>query len=394
MLSPRTEDPTEAGPTRTGRGDRGNIAIAMSVLLVLSGLAMAGLARTLSVMKAARSTQAFAANLSWADSAVSDVLWRLDQVDQGAAGTHVLTRTTTEYTYTATPNQSYFPPDSYTILAKGKVGTDPHGVKATVYRRRQFGYGLYTVSDLNLAGGSPATIHGHTESDGTYTPAIIGSSGTITLPASRTSPGGGDGQDYFFPSGACINCYTTSTYRTPDAQHLAATDAPITDPVTMPSGTTQTCNFSGAITDGTYRCAGDLSFTGTTSVSQTGTGVTIYVPAGKSLYLNQNKINYNSTCTTAGNSSLLKIFMVGGSGSIIDIGSSGTACLSAIVYAPASNFTPQGQGMTFTGSMFLYSATGNGDPTGFNFYYDRNAASVTRDWKLQNYQEIPSSQVP
>jgi hypothetical protein len=345
-------------------------------------------------MKAARSTQAFAANLSWADSAISDVLWRLDQVDTGAPTTHVLTRTTNEYTYTATPNQSYFPPDTYTILAKGTNGSDPHGVKATVYRRHQYGYGLYTVSDLNLAGGSPATIHGHLESDGTYTPAIIGSSGTITLPANRTSPGGGDGQDYFFPSGACINCYTTSTYRSPDAQHLPATEAPSVEPVPMPSGATSACNFSGVIADGNYRCSGDLSFTGTTSVNQTGTGVTIFVPAGKSLFLNQNKINYNSSCTTAGNASLLKIFLVGGSGSIIDIGQSGTACLSAIVYAPATNFTSQGQGMTFTGSMFLYSATGNGDATGFNFYYDRNTASVTRDWKLQNYQEIPSNQVP
>lgn len=375
------------------RDERGSLAMAVIVLMILSTLSIAGVARTLSVMKATRASQTFASNLAWADSAMSDVLWRLDQNDSGSSPGHVLTRTTSNYTYTATPVESYYPPNHYTVLAKGVgAGTNPHGIKATIYRRARFGYGIYTVTNLDLSGGAAATIRGTTEADGSYTPAIIGSSGTITLPASKA--GGGDGQDYFFPTGACVNCYTTSKYRSPDAQHLPADEAPITNPVTMPSGSTTNCSFTGAIAAGTYLCSGDLTFTGNTTISQAGTGVTIYVPTNKSVFFNQKSINYGGGCTTAGNASLLQIYLVGGASSKIDIGSSGTACVSAIIYAPTTSFLPNGQGMTFTGSMFLYSITGNGDPTGFNFYFDRNTNSVTRDWRTQDYQEIPSSQVP
>lgn len=381
------------------RAESGSVAIAMIVIMVLTGLATAGLARTLSSMKSARTSQNFAANLSWADSAISDVLYRLDQEDYGDPTTHVLTRTTSEYKYTATPVETYATPDHYTVLAKGTgAGTNPHGVKVTLRRRARFGYGLYSVTDLDLSGGAPATVKGWTEADGTYTPAIIGSGGKITIPSNRVSVGGGDGQDYFFPNGQCINCYTTSTYRSPDTQHKSADEAPIVNPITMPSGTTQACNFTGAVAAGVYLCSGDATFTGNTTILQTGTGVQIYIPAGKSIYLNQKMINYTgSSCgasAIAGDASLLRVFMVGGTGSSIDIGAGTGTCFSGIIYAPATKFVPQGQGMRFTGSMFVYSVTGNGDPTGFNFYFDRKTNSVTRDWKLEDYLEIPSGQVP
>jgi hypothetical protein len=112
------------------------------------------------------------------------------------------------------------------------------------------------------------------------------------------------------------------------------------------------------------------------------------------LLLNQQVVNYDSTCATPGNSSLLQIYMVGGSGSSISIGSSGSACLSAIIYAPSTAFTPDGQGFTFTGSLLVYSITSNGDPSGFKFFYDRNTSSVTRDWKVSDFKEIAASQVP
>jgi hypothetical protein len=367
----------------------------MAVMGLLVTMSLAGVARSLSVLNAARSTQNFAANLAWAESAVADVLWRLDQNDPGAGGTHVLSRTTSTYTYTATPVQSFFPPNNYTVKAKGTgAGTNPHGVQVTLNRRSQFPYSLYTLSDINLAGGAPATITGTTNPDGSYNPAIIGSAGIITLPANRVSVGGGDGQDYFFPNGQCFNCYTTSTYRSPDAQHLTADQAPTANPVVMPSGATTSCNFAGTIPDGTYLCSGDASFTDNTTISQTGAGVKIYVGAGKSLLLNGKVINYNTTCTTPGNASLLQVFMVGGSGSNISIGSGGTACMSGIIYGPSTSFTPDGQAFTFTGSLMVYSITANGDPAGFKFYYDRATSSVTRDWRISDFKEIAASQVP
>jgi hypothetical protein len=380
---------------RFGCSERGSVAIAISVMTLLFSLSLAGLARTVAVLQASRNTQDYATNLSWAEAAVSDVLWRLDQNDPGATTTHVLSRTTSKYSYTATPVESFYPPNNYTILAKGTAVTSrPHGVRVNLARRAQYTYGLYSVSDINLAGGAPATIRGTTAADGTYTPAIIGSSGIITLPSSRTSVGGGDGQDYMFPNGQCVNCYTTSRYRSPDAQHLTADQAPQINPVTLPSGATTACNFTGSLADGTYLCNGDVSFTGNTTINQSGTGVKIYIPAGKSLKLNDKAINYNPACNSAGNASLLQIFMVGGSGSTIGIGSGGTACLSAIVYAPSTAFTPDGQGFTFTGSLMVYSITGNGNPGGFNFYYDRNTSSVTRDWNLSDFREVPAAQVP
>lgn len=377
---------------RRPRDETGNIFIAVTIVMVLTTLALAGAARAVSVLSASRATQEYSANLAWADSAVADVLYRLDQGDLGAAPNWTLTRRTSRFFYTATPDQTaYQPADRYTVMAAG-IGAGPrwpHGVRATIIRHRSFAYGLYTVADLDLSQGAVATVHGMTDAYG-YVPAIIGSSGTVSLPAGNNNTGGGDGQDYGV---ACNNCYTSSRFRHPDAQKLNPVDRPTTAPPVMPSSAPVSCTFSGAIAPGVYNCSGDAAFTGTVP-NVAAPGVSLYIPAGHSVLLNQHSVNYSGACSTAGDASKLQIYMAGGSGSTISIGSAGTACVAAIIYAPSTTFIPDGQGMTFTGSMILYAATGNGDPSGFNFYYDRATSSITRNWTTQSYQEVPASAVP
>jgi hypothetical protein len=187
----------------------------------------------------------------------------------------------------------------------------------------------------------------------------------------------------------CINCYATSVYRSPDAQTgLDASAAPVLADVTSaPAGAVANCTFAGAIAAGTYVCSGNLTFTGDATVSQTGPPVIIYELNGGVLQLTNRNINYPST--GPGNSGQLQIYK-GGTGTI-DI-ASGITQLSAVVHAPFSTLTG-GQTFHFAGSIVLDTYIYNGQPD-FRFAYNQSANSVTRDWTVLNYHEIPSSQVP
>jgi hypothetical protein len=399
--------------TKRRDDDSGSLIIAISVIMILVTLSMAGLARTLSTLKAARSTEDFQRNLSYAETGLSDLLFRLDQGERaptnGANPVCVpgcsMTKTTSTYRYTAT---RYTNPDVYTFKGVGTKNGRSHAIQVTLTRQPKFGYGLYTVQGMNLSTGAIATIHGYLDPvTGECTRAIIGSSGTITLKSGANSSsatgvacgqadprGGGDGQDTFNGSG-CSTCYTTTLYRgSGDYQNLAPAQAPTITPVVIPSSAqAKDCSsLSGQIPTGTWVCNGDISLSGDATIDQTGAGVTLYVKQGYSFLMQSKNMNWPSG--GAGDASKLEVFMVGGGSSSFNYGGGGAPRLSAIVFAPGTDLIANGQDFSFTGSMTLDSATPTGNAAGFNFYYDKNTARPTLSWNLDNYSEIPSSQVP
>src|SRR5207302_2014438 len=70
---------------RMSRPERGNVIVAMAIIMVLAMLSAAVVARTISGQKAARQGQDFSGALAQADAGVSDALFRIDQLGTAPA---------------------------------------------------------------------------------------------------------------------------------------------------------------------------------------------------------------------------------------------------------------------------------------------------------------------
>ncbi len=91
----------------TGRRDeQGSMIIALSVIMILSALAVAVMARTLSGQDSARRHQEFTGALAKADAGISDALFRLDQVGNGSVPTQFCVGTSSSCTVAALPGST------------------------------------------------------------------------------------------------------------------------------------------------------------------------------------------------------------------------------------------------------------------------------------------------
>jgi Tfp pilus assembly protein PilX len=375
------------------RDERGSMIIAISIMTVLLLLGAAILARTNSTMKASRQTGDFAAALGQADSGLSDAMFKLDQ---GVTGTFTGGGGSTPFRYTATQVNG----NTFTVQSLGTSNNVPHGIQATVSRKVQYPYALYTKNGIDFGTGSPPNIFSCDPGTCTWAnptgtgKAYVGSSGAIRLTTSGANRGG-DRQDYYAPGGSCA-----STCSNPNGP-LAATDAPTTADVTaasIPVGALPCPSLlhGAVIAAGTYVCRSDLTFGpapgGTQCVVSVGGPVIIYaVPAtpGGSLniYFNDCKINDGGDST---NFRILK----GGPGSINTGSGNGTMAVTGVLYAPLTTFTPTGAATRWTGALVLNKWDYNGQ-SGFTFAYDLKLNTLlTQDWHVSDYKEIPSAQVP
>jgi hypothetical protein len=374
------------------RDERGSIIMAVSIITVLLLLGAAVLARTTSTLKASRQTGDFSAALGQADSGLSDALFRLDQ---GTTGTFTGGGGSKPFRYTATQVSA----NTFTVQALGTANGVPHGIQATVSRKVMYPYALYTKNGIDFGSGAPPNIFSC--DPGTCTSATptgtgsayIGSSGPIRLTPSGTLRGG-DRQDYFAPGGSCA-----STCPNPNGP-LAATDAPSTADVTMadvPAGALPcpTLTTGTVIAAGTYLCTGNVSFgppvSGVCTLTLGGPVIIYMVPStpGASRDLNFNDCTINK----GGDSTAFRI-LKGGPGSIIAGSGNGIMDVTGVLYAPLSLWSPTGSQMKLTGAMVLNKWDFNGQ-AGFTFAYDLKLNTLlTQNWKVSDYKEIPSSQVP
>ena len=108
-------------PTRRVRDESGSIIVAVGVLMVLTLLCVAVLARTLGTLNSVRHTQDFSAALASADGGMAAAIYQIDQVQSGSFnGAGTLGGGT--YLYKATKVDD----NTWTVHAKGTVNNRPH----------------------------------------------------------------------------------------------------------------------------------------------------------------------------------------------------------------------------------------------------------------------------
>jgi hypothetical protein len=370
MLTETVDEPT--------RDERGSIIIAMGVLMVLTLLATAVLARTLSTLTNVRRTQDFSAALASADGGLAEALFKLDQV-QGVSFDNLSSPGTLgagQYTYKATRLDDL----TWTIKAKGIVNGVPHAIQATVVREVTYPYAIFTQQKYDVNGNNSSNIYSYNSTTGLQHTgnALVGSNHGIELNGGGTA---GDGQHYYTPDGACVGCANGVQKKGP---------RPVLDPV-APT-TYQACptggTFSGTINGGaglTYLCNTNVTFSGTVNVLNG--PVIVYVGPSYTIDMTGATINCGTDpeckSTPASDFRILKA----GTGDI----TVRNLMVAGIIYAPSADIPdiPGGK-VDVHGSITVNAMRVNGGPN-FHVAYDDDLGSVvTQDWKVQDWTEIPS----
>jgi hypothetical protein len=373
MLSPgRVVHGVRAPRVGAGRfNDEGSIAVAMTVMMLLSVLSVAILARTLVSLHQVRRGQDFLAALATADGGLSDALFRIDQstpptiTGSGAVGAG-------SFSYVATRQAE----DRYLVQVKGIVNNSAHAVEATVSRKQRFPYALFSNQGITLNGNGKQEIYSFAVPGGVKTgKARIGSNRAIVI---NSGKGGGDFQDFYAPAGSCSGCPTPTPL---ESQYEL-------EPIVVPISGTQSCpalgSFTGAINGmGGVPIVCDQNVTFSGNVSVINPPAVIYVTADHSLHMADSILN------AGGRAKDLMIFKAGG-GTLEPGNGSHAVAMTGVLYAPESEITVSG-GATFYGSITVNSVRVNGAPN-FTLGYDESLASVfTQNWRVLHWQEVPST---
>ena len=207
-------------PTTDARRDEsGSLIIAMAVIMVLTSLSIAVLARTLNGLNNSRQGQEILAAQAAADAGVADALFQLDNPAGGLDAAAPLsiplspappqsgTLGSASFRYRATRQGD---DNSYLIVSIGTSGAMNHSVSALATRTPRYPFALFADHGITFNGASASSYRSfptsgiYAEADGmpdsSSSAAKIGSNHAIVL-ASRT--GGGDVQMASGPAGSC-----------------------------------------------------------------------------------------------------------------------------------------------------------------------------------------------
>ena len=364
---------------RVGRTQDGSLVLAMGVLMVLTFLSLALLARSIATVRSVRRTQDFSAALAVADSGLSDALFEIDQ-NRSATFSKTVAVGTGSATYTAT----YVDANTWTVRSQGTSTGVTHALQATVSRQVAFPYAIFTNQDMTFNGNGGQNVTSYNSATGATNThhAVIGSNHAITL----NGGGGGDEQDYFTPTGSCSGCGNGQQKQGPQSL-----DPPI------PPASTQVCPangvFSGTVNGASglaYLCDSvDVSFNGTVKVLNP--PLIIYVTNNHSVSIADASIN---TVTASGvGTPKGKDFLLykAGNGAFSVGNGSHAGSVVGVVYAPQSDVTINGGQASFTGSLTLNQLRINGNPN-FSMQYDDTIATITvSSWTVSNWREVPST---
>jgi hypothetical protein len=408
------------------RDERGSIMVALSVIMILSGLAVAILARTMSAQDNAQDNQNFSAALGGADAGVADALLRIDQI--GVTGVPGDFCVGPSCPITEVPNSegtvykaTYdLGTDTYTVLSKGLVNGRSHSVEAVIQRSLLYPFAIFGASDLKFNGnngtGSVKTVDAN-GAQVTSPEATAGSNGNI-----ECNGGSGGQNNAVYPGGAidedkCANPIrlTSGSYdplapvAVADCETQSETDN--IPPQPCHEGTTENCPAVGGIfpttlTPGRYLCRSTVRFA--TGYTQIGSGtanggvVEIFVipttGTASVIFDNNAYINVAPGATTAttddvhGDPTKLRVYLAT-AGTFEPSSGNNAGVYSGIAYAPQSAMSSNGCKEIWRGSILFNSVNCNGGPNLVVLYDTRVAALKAFDWTVQNYREIASNKV-
>ncbi len=252
------------------RTEDGSLIIALAVILVLSGLSLAILARTVSALASARVAQDSTSATAAAGTGLTDALYVLDHstvtgtpiTGGGASFPYAWTAT-----FAGTPAPCTIPaPLSAlcqvgTVTSTGTVNGRSHTVTAQVQRTARWPWLLATSGTLVLDGTDTVT------SDGVTSPPVLAAGGQMVL---RNGATGGSEQDLLEPGASCTGNGTDATPATPcsPTAHVLAGDTLLAEPAlpTSPAPTvlascTGITSLTGSLASPTsYLCDGPVTF--------------------------------------------------------------------------------------------------------------------------------------
>ncbi|MFM8972059.1 MAG: hypothetical protein ACKOOG_05360 [Actinomycetota bacterium] len=406
-------------PTRRGtRDERGSIIVSVGVMMVLTLLSAAVVARTVAGMKSARQGQDFSAALAAADAGVSDALFRIDQLGSASATAFCVgpNPACTVQAVPGAPGVEYsaqrISSNSYRIRSKGTVNGQLHAVEAIVTRAFDYPYAIFTRVSLSFNGntGNYNAVTGvgpiqtvDASNNVVLDPQpVVASNGQISCHGS-TSPAAR--QNYY--RGGGTNCANSELLdgaynpKDPTTTCPAPANVPPTPcrPANAAACPAVNGTLPGSLLPGAYSCTQADLAPGTTlrfpSVFTVGSG------AANGGVVELFVIPTNGTSITVsiadaivnqgGDASRLRVYLAGGR---IDPGNGAhSGDFTGILYAPSAAEVNPSCGADWRGSLVLQAFTCNGGPHLQVRYDTRIRSVVSSSWSVTDYTEIPSNRV-
>jgi Tfp pilus assembly protein PilX len=391
--------------------------VVMAVTMVLLFLSIAVVARTTSGLRSTRQGQDFSAALANADAGLSDALFRIDQLGNGAATTFCVGDNVacTVASVPGAPSVQYtarrVDDNTYTVYSKGLVNGQPHAIQATVTRSYLYPFAIFAKTGITFNGNTG----NYDSSDGTGPVETVDAGGNVVLtPAADVASTGqitchgadspAHRQAYFDGGGTnCDNGYLLSGSYNPQDPTLTC-PAPVNIPTTpcLPASYSACPATNGvlpaALTPGVYYCSqsdlsgGSLSFPSTFTIGAglgNGGSVDIFVIPTDSTTITLSIAN--ATVNQNGDPTKLRVYMKGGK---VDPGNgSHSGDFTGILWAPSAEEVNASCKANWRGALVLNTFTCNGGPH-LSVKYDSRIQSITQSsWSVSNYTEIPSNQV-
>lgn len=411
--------PTQVRTRASARRDeRGNMVVAVGVIMVLGLLSAAVVARTLAGLKSTRQGQDFSAALANADAGLSDALFRIDQLGNAPASTFCVgsNGACTLTTVPAAPGMQYtarrVDDNTYTVLSKGMVNGQPHAIEATVSRTYTYPYVIFGRSAVTFNGNTgnydPVSGAGPIETVDANNNVVLSPAPDVATDGQVTCNGSSSPahhQNYYKGGGtSCANGYLVSGTYNPQDPAPSCPAAPNVPPTPcVPSGVLPCPAVGGtlpaSLLPGAYKCTeanaagGTISFPSTFAVGSGSANngvVELFVMSTNGTNLNVSfagdDVNLN------GDPTKLRVYLAG-AGSVLEGNGAHAGSFTGIMYAPSADATGNACKANWRGSLVINTFTCNGGPHLQVQYDNRIQTIVSSGWSVSNYTEIPSSQV-
>ena len=346
--------------------ERGSLVIAMAVVLVLAGLSIAALARTVAAIGSARVAQDGAAAAAAADAGLTDAVSVLDSgaptppfptpfgpgygTIGPASGPATPAAGVATFRWTATATG----PGSVAIRSVGTVNGRQHQVDAVAWRGPQWPWVLATTGSLVLDG--PASVSGR-----------IASGGPMVL---RGGAPGGSAQDLLGPGAACTGCSEADSLRAPVTFPLAVVP---TSPPPLPCP----ANPIKELEAGTYLCPGDIVFDDDVRVDGPVVLYQVNGPGLAAIRFSTGEVN------GGGPASNLIIHKIGPGP--VDLGA---ASIGGIIDAPEGFFASASCGFRLRGALLLGSFSCTTSGSGPTLAYGAGSP-LTTAWSIGSRRDAP-----
>jgi len=385
---------------RFRRDERGNIIIAIEVIMIVTLISVAVLARTLSAMASVRQNQDFAASLAQADAGVSDAMFRIDQFGVNDISSFCVGNSPSCWpnAVPGAPAAAYkavkVDNNTFTVTARGNVNNRPHAVQATVVRSALYPFAIFGTGDVTFNGNGSGTIQA-TLPGGSKDPnrfADTGSDATVTCHS-----GAQEGDQQVSYKNSWNGCPTpvsgTGIYTPKDPVVAASCPTPNTNvpPVPCMPSTNLGCplfnTFTLTILPGTYYCTGSVSFSSVLPITLLGPVKIYVIPTTGTA-----DVDFSGATINAGGDPRNFSVYLAGAGTVNMGNGSNAATITGTVWAPSANITSNGCQMSLTGALVIGTYTCNGGPNLTVNYDSRLQSLVGVAWSVENYSEIPSYQ--